>query len=67
MASKVLFLGSGSPFMMNVLKSGLIKAGYDVAEVEPEPTAIRSMGADRDLMVLFLGAALLARPRRWKR
>lgn len=61
MNNNVLFLGSGSPFMMNAVMGNLSKTGYDVMSVEPAAGSIREYGADRDIIVLFLGEALLER------
>ena len=61
MKQKVLFLGSGSPFMMNAVLGNLSNAGYDVMSIEPEPATVRKYGEGADAAVLFLGAALLER------
>ena len=61
MTQKILFLGSGSPFMMNAVMGNLSNAGYDVLSAEPTEAAVRKNGADREIIVLFLGAARLER------
>lgn len=61
MKQKILFLGSGSPFMMNAVMGNLSNAGYDVMSVEPKPETVRTYADSADAAVLFLGAALLER------
>ena len=58
MNNKVLFLGSGSPFMVNAVMGNLSKAGYDVLSVSTDVASVRAYGADHDIVVLFLGSAL---------
>lgn len=58
MNNKVLFLGSGSPFMVNAVLGNLSKAGYDVLSVAADVASVRSYGADHDIVVLFLGDEL---------
>lgn len=58
MNNKVLFLGSGSPFMVNAVMGNLSKAGYDVMSVAADVASVRTYGADHDIVVLFLGPAL---------
>lgn len=59
MNNKVLFLGSGSPFMVNAVMGNLSKSGYDVFSVAADVASVRTYGADHDIVVLFLGEALL--------
>ncbi len=60
MNNKILFLGSGSPFMMNAVMGNLSSSGYDVMSVAPDEESVRTYGADHDIVVLFLGPALFA-------
>lgn len=59
MSQKILFLGSGSPFMVNALIGNLTKAGYEVTSVEPNLRLIGKMREKFDCAVVFLGDALL--------
>ena len=59
MIQKILFLGSGSPFMVNALIGNLTKAGYEVTSVEPNLRLIGKMREKFDCAVVFLGDALL--------
>ena len=59
MNNKVLFLGSGSPFMVTAVMGNLSKSGYDVFSVAADVASVRTYGADHDIVVLFLGEALL--------
>ena len=59
MNNKVLFLGTGSPYMMNAVMGNLSSAGYDVMSVAPDADYVRSYGMDHDIVVVFLGADLL--------
>lgn len=60
MNNKVLFLGSGSPFMMNAVMGNLSKSGYDVMSVAADVSSVQTYGTDHHIVVLFLGEALLA-------
>ena len=59
MKQKVLFLGSGSPFMVNAVLGNLSTAGYDVMSIELKPETVRTYAEGADAAVLFLGTALL--------
>jgi CheY-like chemotaxis protein len=59
MNNKVLFLGSGSPFMMNAVMGNLSTSGYDVMSVAPDVASVLAYGASHDIVVLFLGETLL--------
>ena len=59
MNRKILFLGSGSPFIVNALKGNLTKAGYEVISVEPNSRAIGKTQGKFFCAVVFLGDALL--------
>lgn len=60
MNNKVLFLGSGSPFMVNAVMGNLSKSGYDVLSVATDVASVRTYGADHDIVVLYLGEALFS-------
>ena len=59
MKQRVLFLGSGSPFMVNAILGNLSNAGYDVISIELKPETVRAFADGSDAAVVFLGAALL--------
>ena len=59
MIHKILFLGSGSPFMVNALIGNLKNAGYDVTPAEPQARTVGRHQGTFDAAILFLGDALL--------
>ena len=59
MVQKILFLASGSPFMVNALIGNLTKAGYEVISAEPDLRLIGKKQGKFDCAVVFLGDALL--------
>lgn len=50
MKQKVLFLGSGSPFMVNAVLGNLSTAGYDVMSAEARNRAHLRRGGGRRLL-----------------
>ncbi len=59
MIRKILFLASGSPFMVNALIGNLEKSGYEVISVGPNSRLIGKEQGKFDCAVVFLGDALL--------
>ena len=59
MIHKILFLGSGSPFMVNALIGNLTKAGYDVTSAELQARSLGRHQGKFDAGIVFLGDALL--------
>ena len=59
MKQRILFLGSGSPFMVNAILGNLSGAGYDVMSIELKADTVRTYAEGADAAVLFLGASLL--------
>ena len=61
MARKVLFLGSGSRFMMNIVITNLERAGYEVLSIQPDLSSIDEYQNETDIVIVFLAPALLER------
>ena len=61
MASKVLFLGSGSRFMMNIVVTNLERAGYEVLSIQPDLSSIDEYQNETDIIIVFLAPSLLER------
>ena len=59
MIRKILFLSSGSPFMVNALIGNLTKAGYEIASAEMHIKGVSRYQGRFDLAIVFLGDALL--------
>ena len=59
MKQRILFLGSGSPFMVNAVLGNLSAAGYDVLSIELKAETVRTYADGADAAVVFLGSALL--------
>ena len=61
MARKVLFLGSGSRFMMNIVVTNLERAGYEVLSIQPDLSSIDEYQNETDIVIVFLAPSLLER------
>ena len=61
MARKVLFLGSGSRFMMNIVVTNLERAGYEVLSIQPDLGSIDEYQNETDIVIVFLAPSLLER------
>ena len=59
MIRQILFLGSGSPFMVNAVIGNLSKSGYEVTAAEPNLRSLGRFQGKFDAAILFLGDALL--------
>ena len=59
MIRKILFLASGSPFMVNALIGNLEKSGYEVISVGPNSRLIgkEQVPFDRDVHTSYSGLA----------
>lgn len=55
---KILFMGSGSPFMKNAVTKNLKEAGYEIVEAEPDIEAIGECENEVDIIVLYFGSGL---------
>ena len=62
MKQKVLFLGSGSPFMVNAVLGNLSTAGYDVMSIELKPETVRTYAEGADAAVLLRRCWKIPRP-----
>ena len=62
MIRKILFLASGSPFMVNALIGNLEKSGYEVISVGPNSRLIgkEQVPFDRDVHTSYSGLAYLS-------
>ena len=61
MARKILFLGSGSRFMMNIVVTNLERAGYEVLSIQPDLSSIDEYQNETDIVIVFLAPSLLER------
>ena len=61
MNRKLIFLGSGSPFMMKTVIRNLRTAGYDVVSVEADIARIDREQEGAEAVILFLGDELTQR------
>ena len=61
--NKLTLIGETSGFMVNSVKNGLVKAGYEVISVAPELTAISRLPEKTGIWLIYLDGKML---RIWK-
>ena len=56
---KLLFIGSGSPFMMNAVINNFKEAGFEVNQTEPKIRELRKYRFEDEPLLLYLGNDIL--------